>query len=123
MMHQPTSPPPWRFTPAPLTETNIMKTFQSAAHFAAEKARIERITNPPKPAPKFDGVKALRRAQFAGRPANVGQVIPIWPASPPPGWLSLDEARELVESGLAAPAAAEELAAFLDANDEKGGAA
>lgn len=96
--------------------------YPSRDAFLKARAERERIVNPPKKAPKIEAVKALRRAQFAGRPANVGQVIPIWPASPPPGWLTADEARSLIEDGLAAPASADDLADFLDAN-EKGGEA
>jgi hypothetical protein len=101
-------------------KTNHMnqRTDPKAAHLL-EASRKAAILNPPQPRPKLDAVRVLRRGQFAGVRVAAGTVLPVWPSCPP-GWLSAEEAQDLVAGLMAEAATPAEVEAFIAGQLEGG---
>jgi hypothetical protein len=85
-----------------------------------EQARIarERITNPPPPKPKPLAVRVKNGGKlYAGTPRQEGELILVWPDEMPPGFISKQQARDLIEAGYCTLATDEEISAFLEQNE------
>ena len=86
-----------------------------------EQARIARarILNPEPPKPKPLAVRVKSGGKlYAGKPRQEGEIILVWPEEMPPGFISKQQARELIESGHCTLATDEELETFLTTNNE-----
>ena len=93
-------------------------TFESEAAFAAEARRKREILNPTPAKPKFEAIKILAGGRmFAGKRREEGDILLVMPEQIPPGFVSKEDARDLVDSAYAEPATADEIAAFLDAQE------
>lgn len=87
-----------------------------------EKARIarERITNPPPPPPQIIAVRVIQGGKMcAGAPRQAGEILMLWPDTPPSGFITKEQARDLIEMGMCAMATDEELDSFLAENEPK----
>jgi hypothetical protein len=85
-----------------------------------EQARIarERIMNPEPPKPKPLAVRVKNGGKlYAGTPRQEGEIILVWPDEMPHGFISKQQARELIESGYCTLATDEEVSAFLEQNE------
>ena len=85
-----------------------------------EQARIarERITNPEPPKPTPHAVRVKNGGKlYAGKPRQEGEIILVWPDEMPPGFISKQQARDLIELGYCTLATDEEISAFLEQNE------
>jgi hypothetical protein len=86
-----------------------------------EKARIarERITNPPPPPPQTIAVRVIQGGKMcAGAPRQAGEMLMLWPDTPPSGFITKEQARDLIEMGMCTMATDEEIEAFLTTNNQ-----
>ena len=94
-------------------------TFETRAEYEAHKAQVERLKNPQAPKQTPLAVKVLRDGRNSmGRPGRKGEIVLIWPDEIPPGFLTKQQAQEVIDMGLATMASPEEIEAFLAANEE-----
>lgn len=94
-------------------------TFETRAEYEAHKAQVERVKNPQAPKRSPLAVKVIREGRsIMGRPGREGEIILIWPDEIPPGFLTKQQAQEVIDMGLATMASPEEIEAFLAANEE-----
>ena len=100
------------------TDQTAGRAFSSRAAYEEHKRHRDSILNPPKPSPKIDAVKVLQGGRlFAGKRREEGEILLIMPEQLPPGFVSKEDARELIDNGQATPATTEEIEAFLAANE------
>lgn len=102
--------------------TDIMNqsiTYPNREAFEAESARRKAITTAPKPKPQVDAVKVTRAdVMLAGGIRAHSELVPIWPSRPPKGWITEQEARDLIAAGNTCVAASpEEVTAWLESNE------
>lgn len=93
--------------------------FKDRAEYEKHRKTMEAITKPAAAKPTIQAVKVNRSALYAGALREVGDLIPVYPERPPKGWLTQQDARDLVEGGGAVAATEEEIAAWLAANGEE----
>jgi hypothetical protein len=92
------------------------KVFPNRQAFEEHRRQRDKILNPPKPRPKIEAVKIKSGGRlFAGKRREAGDILLVMPDQLPPGFVSKDEARDLVENGHATPATPEEIEQFIEA--------
>jgi hypothetical protein len=93
-------------------------TYENEAAFAAEARRKREILNPTPPRAKLEAIKILAGGRmYAGKRREEGDILLVMPEQIPPGFVSKEDARDLVDSAYAEAATADEIAAFLDAQE------
>ena len=93
-------------------------TFDSAATFAAAARAKQEILNPTPPRPKVDAVVIKVDGRlFAGKRRSAGELVAVWPETPPADFVSKSDAREWIDNGYAEAATPEQIEAWLAANE------
>jgi hypothetical protein len=107
---------PRRRIPAPTTTEK--RNMNSREEFEKAKRMREKITNPEPPKPRPLAVRVTQGGRMcAGAPRQEGEILMVWPEEAPPGFISKQQARDLVEMGMCTLATDEEIETFL-ANNE-----
>ena len=98
------------------------RAYQSRGEYERAQATIRQSRPKPDPDKLPEAVIARRQALYGGRLCQPGDILLVWPSTPPKGsgFISEADARAVLDSLDAEKASPEAVAAFLDANREGG---
>jgi hypothetical protein len=98
------------------------RAFDSRGDFEKAEAAIRQSRPKPKPDKLPEAIVARRQALYGGKLCQPGDILLVWPSTPPKGsgFISEADARAVIDSLDADKATPEAVAAFLEANEEGG---
>jgi len=92
----------------------------SRHEFEEAKRMREKFMNPPPQPPQVIAVRVIQGGKMcAGAPRQAGDILMLWPDTPPSGFITKEQARDLIEMGMCTMATDEELDSFLSENEPK----